>query len=74
MSNLMNNTFSIAVDEFEYKKMNFIFNALNDGWSISKDNECYIFKKKHQNKREVFTDTYLQEFICKNLKLISHNS
>ena len=36
MSNLMSNTISIAVDEFEYKKMNFIFNALNDGWSISK--------------------------------------
>ena len=65
----MSTIISISIDDIEYKKMCFVFNAINDGWSISKDNECYIFKKKHRNKREVFTDTYLQEFICKNLKL-----
>ncbi len=64
-----NDVISISVDNIEYKKMCFVFNALNDGWSISKDKEYYIFKKKHRNKREVFTDTYLQEFICKNLTL-----
>jgi len=65
----MSNTISISVEDIEYKKMCFVFNALNDGWSISKDKDYYIFKKKHQNKREVFTDTYLQEFICKHLSL-----
>tara|TARA_B110000444_G_C18411930_1_gene398440 strand:+ start:391 stop:591 length:201 start_codon:yes stop_codon:yes gene_type:complete len=59
----------IDINTFEYKKMVFLDNALNNGWSISKNEDYYVFKKKHQNKREVFTDTYLQEFICKNLTL-----
>lgn len=59
----------INIDNFEYKKMRFLYNALNDGWSISKNQDYYIFKKKHKNKKEVFSDTYLQEFICKNLIL-----
>ncbi len=59
----------IDINNFEYKKMVFLYNALNNGWSISKNEDYYVFKKKHQNKREVFTDTYLQEFICKNLIL-----
>jgi len=59
----------IDINSFEYKKMLFLYNAVNSGWSIYKNEDYYIFKKKHQNKKEVFSDTYLQEFICKNLTL-----
>ena len=39
-------------DQKEYQKMVFIMNALNDGWSVKKNQDTYIFKKKHENKVE----------------------
>lgn len=48
------------------KKMLFIHNALEDGWNIKLRNNAYIFSKKHENKREIFQDSYLQDFIVKN--------
>ena len=51
----------------DYKK-DFIYNALEDGWSISKKEECYIFRKKHEQKKEDYLDSYLSKFIEKNLK------
>lgn len=48
----------------EYKK-NFIYNALENGWNIEKNNKCYIFRKKHENKREYYLDSYLKKFIEK---------
>ena len=51
----------------EYKK-DFIYNALEDGWNITKKNDCYIFRKKHEQKKEVYLDSYLTKFIEKNSK------
>ena len=34
-------------------KMIFLFNALEDGWSVKKRNDSYIFAKKHLGKEEV---------------------
>lgn len=51
----------------EYKK-DFIYNALEDGWSITKKNDCYIFRKRHEQKKEVYLDSYLTKFIEKNSK------
>lgn len=45
---------------------NFIMNALNNGWKIHKENNLYIFTKKHENKRDVFMDSYLEDFIQEN--------
>jgi hypothetical protein len=55
-----------SVDIKQYQKMNFIMNALEDGWSIQKHNDSFIFSKKHEGKREVFKDSYLEEFILSN--------
>lgn len=49
------------------KKMLFIFNALEDGWEIRKKNTSYIFTKKHEGKKEIFSENYLRAFIVKNL-------
>jgi hypothetical protein len=50
--------------------MNFFFNAIENGWSIKKDlSDNYIFSKKHENKKEIFDDTYLSQFIAENLEL-----
>ena len=44
-------------------KMRFIANALEKGWSVKKRNDSYIFTKKHEGKREVFQDNYLDAFV-----------
>lgn len=56
------------LDDIKLSKMKFIFNAINDGWNVEKqisDNkeEKYIFRKKHENKREIFSNNYLEKFI-----------
>lgn len=49
------------------QKMMFIYNALSNGWTVKKREDKYIFTKKHENRREVFLDSYLQTFIHANL-------
>jgi hypothetical protein len=57
---------SIEIDQLTFQKMAFIFNALNDGWSIKKIDESYIFKKNHEGKKEVYDDSYLTIFMKEN--------
>ena len=59
------------LDNIKLNKMKFIFNAINDGWTVEKqfnnnDEEKYIFRKKHENKKEIFSNNYLEKFINKN--------
>jgi hypothetical protein len=56
----------VEIDKLKFQKMTFIFNALNDGWSIKKLNDSYIFKKNHEGKREIFEDSYLTIFMKEN--------
>jgi hypothetical protein len=56
------------INKKQYQKMIFINNALDDGWSIKKMNEKYIFTKKHENRREIFQEDYLENFIISNFK------
>lgn len=51
-----------------FHKMKFIMNALEDGWSVKKNKESYIFKKKHERKREVFEEKYLEKFVKKHME------
>jgi len=55
------------LDNLKFKKICFIFNAIQDGWSVKKKDNSYIFSKKHEGKKEVYLDTYLQTFIKKNI-------
>jgi hypothetical protein len=55
------------LDFIEIQKMYFIHNAIDAGWSVKKRNDKYFFSKKHENKKEVYLDTYLQQFIEANL-------
>ena len=48
------------------QKLLFLSNALDNGWSVKKSKESYIFTKKHENKREVFQEDYLEKFILTN--------
>lgn len=57
---------SIQVDNIQFQKMLFIFNAINDGWNVKKRNDSYIFRKPHYGKEEIFKDDYLSSFIKQN--------
>ena len=50
-------------------KMNFIYNAIQDGWTVKKRNDTFVFQKKHEGKRQVFKPDYLETFIETNMKL-----
>ena len=54
------------LDVIKKAKIVFIFNALEKGWSVKKQNDKYIFTKKHENKREIFEENYLEHFIISN--------
>jgi len=59
----------IKINPITFKKMNLIYNALEEGWSIKKQNTSYIFTKKHENKKEIIEDSYLLKFMKSNLDL-----
>jgi hypothetical protein len=59
---------NIKMDRKDFQKLMFLNNALNDGWTIKKSAENYIFTKKHENKREIFQENYLENFIVSNFK------
>ena len=60
---------NIKVDNIKFQKMLLLFNALEEGWSIKKRNDSFIFQKRHEDKKEIFTDIYLERFIKSNLTL-----
>jgi hypothetical protein len=51
----------------KYNKMVFIMNALEQGWTIRKREDTFIFSKKHEDQREIFRDDYLEKFILSNI-------
>ena len=57
----------VKMDRKHFQKLMFLNNALNDGWTVKKSAENYIFTKKHENKREIFQENYLENFIISNL-------
>ena len=59
----------VKINNLDLQKMIFLYNALEDGWQICKNEEKYIFVKKHEGKKEVFLDTYLQRFINDNMDI-----
>ena len=48
----------LIIDNLIFQKMKFVYNAINDGWSVKKRNDKYIFAKKHN---------YLFDFVNTNL-------
>ena len=42
------------INLIQLQKMAFIYNALEDGWSIRKKNDLYIFRKDHESKGKTF--------------------
>lgn len=59
----------INIDNFELQKMIFIYNALEEGWQIKKNDNKYIFSKRHENKQEIYLDSYLENFLTSNIEI-----
>jgi len=59
----------LKIDTIVFQKMLLLYNSIEDGWCIKKKNGSYVFTKNHENKKEVFNDSYLLKFIDTNLDI-----
>jgi hypothetical protein len=60
------NAKSLEINKIKFQKMVFLFNALDNGWSIKKRKDSYIFTKNHEGKKEIFDESYLSIFMKDN--------
>lgn len=60
---------NVKVDVIKFQKMMLLFNSIEQGWSVKKRNDSYVFSKPHENKKEVLEDNYLLKFMKTNLDL-----
>jgi hypothetical protein len=63
---LASSSTNIKLDKSQIRKMMFLMNSLEQGWSIKKINNSYIFTKKHENRKEIFQENYLENFLFSN--------
>lgn len=61
----------LKIDTLKFQKMLLLFNAIEDGWTIKKRNNSYVFSKNHEGKKEVLDESYLQKFMKSNFDLNS---
>jgi len=60
---------NVKVDSITFQKMLLIYNSIEKGWSVKKRDGSYVFTKSHENKKEVFDESYLLQFMKSNLDL-----
>lgn len=60
---------NIKIDNSKFQKMVLLYNAIEEGWTVKRKNETYVFIKNHEGKKEVLLDTYLDKFMKTNLDL-----
>jgi len=68
---------NIKVENHVLQKMILLYNALEEGWAVKKQNDSYVFTKKHENKKEVVHEDFLYRFMKTNLdyeKVFTQNS
>jgi hypothetical protein len=60
---------ALEINRIKFQKMLFLYNALDNGWSIKKRKDSYIFTKSHEGKKEVFEESYLSIFMKDNMNI-----
>jgi hypothetical protein len=60
---------NVKIDVIKFQKMLLVFNSIEQGWSVKKRNDSYVFTKNHEGKKEVLEDSYLLKFMKTNLDL-----
>ena len=58
-----------SLNNKDFSKIIFIFNAIEDGWSVKKKDEQYIFSKQKSKEKRVYHDKFLEEFVKKYFNL-----
>jgi hypothetical protein len=56
------------IDNVTLQKMKFIYNGILNGWSVKMTDNKFIFSKKHEGKKEIFSKDYIDNFINTNLQ------
>ncbi len=59
----------LKMDAIKFQKMLLLYNSIEQGWSVKKKGDTYVFSKNHEGKKEVLEDTYLLKFMNSNLDL-----
>jgi hypothetical protein len=59
----------VKIDVIKFQKMLLLYNSIEQGWSIKKRQNSYVFSKHHEGKKEVLEDSYLLKFMKTNLDL-----
>jgi hypothetical protein len=58
-----------SLDSVKLQKMAFLYNSLENGWTVKKKKDLYIFTKNHEGKKEVYLDDYLKRFMKENFNI-----
>ena len=53
----------------ELSKLIFISNAIDDGWTVKKRDELYIFSRHKGKEKQIYEEKYLDKFIKKYFKM-----
>lgn len=54
---------NVKVDIVTFQKMVFLFNSIEQGWTVKKREGAFVFTKPHENKKEVIADSYIMQFM-----------
>jgi len=57
------------VDIIKFQKMLLLYNSIEQGRSVKKRGDSYVFSKNHEGKKEILEDSYLLKFMNTNLDL-----
>ncbi len=60
---------NLKVDGIQFQKMLMLYNALDEGWSIKKRGQSYVFQKNHEGKKEILDESYLLTFMKSNFDI-----
>lgn len=60
---------SVDIDNKLLKKTLFLYNALEQGWTIKKKGDLFILNKKHEGNTKYFDDKYLSTFMKENTNI-----
>jgi hypothetical protein len=60
---------NVKIDAIKFQKMLLLFNSIEQGWSVKKKNDSYVFTKHHENKKEILENSYLMKFMKTNLDM-----
>jgi hypothetical protein len=60
---------TLKIDKIKFHKMIFLFNSLEEGWTVKKKQDSYYLLKNHEGKKEIFLESYLATFMKDNLDI-----